>query len=167
MIENKNCFKCRQCGICCYNNTCVLHPVDLPRIAAFLDLSIDVTIKKYLIWDFCEGVDGKDGALLRPKRKGDLGTVADYRWAFESSRACVFLDRRKRCRIHPVKPRGGRESHHTSTDYPQQQAVMDWRGHSLTPPIELSHQLARNGFVCAFLDIFNPRYLQDMPIRQK
>jgi len=39
---------------------------------------------------------------------------------------------------------------------------MDWKENPLIPPFDRSRKLARNGFICAFLDILNPRYLNDM-----
>ncbi|NVM28553.1 MAG: YkgJ family cysteine cluster protein [Candidatus Helarchaeota archaeon] len=151
---------CKKCGQCCYTYPCALHPDDVPRIAAFLGISIKKTIARYLIWDFCADDTGRDVFYLCPKRKGDLGLVADYRWAMERFRPCIFLSKDRLCRIHDVKPLGGRLSWHLTSHYTKRDAVREWKDSPLLNKFfpkdhSFFEKLHRNLYVTTLLDLFS------------
>jgi len=75
-------FDCRRCGECCYGEGgIIVNREEAGRIAAFLEIGAGRFIQRY-----CE--------------------VRHGRWHLKTGpdRYCLFLDRGKGCRIHPVKP---------------------------------------------------------------
>jgi hypothetical protein len=75
-------FECKQCGACCYGEGGIhLNGGEVEAIADFLGMPRASFIRR-----FCERRNGK----LSIKTGND-----GY---------CIFYDRQKKCRIHPVKP---------------------------------------------------------------
>lgn len=100
-------MKCKKCGECCKRYPCALEPKDLKRISNFLNITKKELIKKYLILDYWVESTGSL-YLYSPKRITDNNDrIASFSWAF-SSDPCIFLENNL-CKIHDVKPRGGRE----------------------------------------------------------
>jgi uncharacterized protein len=76
-------FECKKCGACCYGRGGILvNEQETRDIAAFLCISLEAFIKAY-----CETRNGK--RYVQSRQDG----------------YCVFFDRERLCRIHPVKPR--------------------------------------------------------------
>lgn len=78
--------ECQRCGCCCVRGPCGLDKEDVPKLAKFLDVSIQELFDKYLV------VDGSDPKFyLRPRRSGQSGghylTCSE---TYERS-ACVFF----------------------------------------------------------------------------
>lgn len=95
--------ECVKCGYCCTRRTCVPFPEEMPRIAEFLDLTVEAMIKKYFV------VDSKDNKtyFLRPIMKGQeefAGSLIPASRTYDLA-PCVFLDAENNCKIQPVKPR--------------------------------------------------------------
>ena len=126
--------ECKKCGKCCISYPCALHPDDLPKIAWYLNLTIEETNKKYLIWDYWIGDNGNEYYLC-PKRKGDNGiTIASWSWAF-SSEPCIFLDNNNLCEIHEVKPLNGKLEfcEIDNCSYTKEHARIAWKEHPFNP----------------------------------
>ena len=127
--KSKN-WNCRKCGRCCYNRPCFMHPEDLSKIATFLHLSEVDFVQKYCIWDYHTGISS---LFLTFKRVGDPedSIVASFGWAWDLERPCIFLDENNLCKIHEVKPKGGRLSSCSESPYTIEHTVQDWRSHPL------------------------------------
>lgn len=136
-IKKKKPFECENCGECCINAPCPLAPNDLPKIANFFKLSVEETIKKYLIWDYWLGEHMEKFYYLAPKRKNDTETITRFEW-ISKGEPCIFLKKTKRgfkCKIHKIKPKGGKNylcKIHRD-DYPRKLAWRDWVNHPLNP----------------------------------
>lgn len=75
-------FQCQMCGNCCYGNGGIfLKPGEIENIAGFLDMPVDS-----FLFRFCEE------------------NLGHYQFKTGRNGFCIFLDREKKCRIHPVKP---------------------------------------------------------------
>lgn len=121
---------CKMCGICCRNYPCPLEPKDLPNIAEFLNITIEKLISDYLILDYWVSEEGSDYYFC-PKRISDsqFDIIASFSWAF-SDEPCIFLENNK-CKIHKIKPRGGREMNcedKTTKTYSKYEAGQKWIG---------------------------------------
>lgn len=99
---------CVQCGVCCWRRPCGLVEEDLPLIAAKLNMPVYELFKKMLVVD---NVNGLYCVLPRRKSQKDIAGkyVPDDR-TYDIDTPCVFFDEDSHnCKIHDVKPRGGRE----------------------------------------------------------
>jgi len=120
-------MECKQCGKCC-QHPCALEPNDLEKISDYLNITIEELIDKYLILDYWMTTE-ESLYYFTPKRVGDNGTkIASFSWAF-SDKSCMFLENNL-CKIHDVKPRGGREwiCGMEEEPYSKHEAGMLWKG---------------------------------------
>ncbi|MGB9761380.1 MAG: YkgJ family cysteine cluster protein [Caldimicrobium thiodismutans] len=76
-------FHCKRCGFCCKGNSTVgLSEEEIQRIADFLGFSKEEFLEKY--------------TLKKGTKRVEMKIKDGY---------CIFYDKkRKRCKIHPVKP---------------------------------------------------------------
>lgn len=112
-----------------YTLPCATHPEDLKRIADFLNLSLRECLKRYFILDYYSMNEG-DWFYICPKRKGDTTNIANYQWAFDSERPCIFLTEDNKCQIHGIQPKEGRlfkcwEKPHTA-QYSKKEAAIEY-----------------------------------------
>ena len=99
--------ECQRCGGCCVRGPCGLDKEDVPKLAKFLNISIQELFDNYLV------VDGSDPKFyLRPRRSGQSGghylTCSE---TYEQS-ACVFFrdGQPGECAIHAAKPKHAQET---------------------------------------------------------
>ena len=85
MNNSENGFDCKRCGACCRiaDGICRVNAQEIARIAAFLGMSEADFIARET-----ELAPDRKSLMLRNTPDG----------------ACVWLDDRSRCRLHPVKP---------------------------------------------------------------
>ncbi|XUX01484.1 MAG: YkgJ family cysteine cluster protein [Dehalogenimonas sp.] len=93
---------CLKCGLCCLR-FCTPRPEELAPIAAYLKLSVDELISKYMVIDTADcktfflrwakhGQENITGRRIHPLRTYDRGP-------------CIFFDTQKHtCLIHSVRP---------------------------------------------------------------
>ncbi len=81
-------FECKRCGFCCKGESTIsLSEKDISKIAVFLNLTKSEFLKKYTV------------------KKGKFRIELKVKNGF-----CIFFDEKKRiCKIHPVKPEKCRE----------------------------------------------------------
>ncbi|MHA1149788.1 MAG: YkgJ family cysteine cluster protein [Promethearchaeota archaeon] len=102
-LKEKKPFECEKCGECCINAPCPLHPNDLTKIANFFGLSIELTIDKYLIWDYWLGENMDKFYYLAPKRRGDIRSITEFEWISKGA-PCIFLKKENKKRISLSNP---------------------------------------------------------------
>ena len=99
--------ECVKCGFCCHKRTCIPSPTELKKIAEFLKMGLNETIKKYFAFD-------KNATYfyfhLKPLGKNilDLGgqfIPANRTW---NEGKCIFLDEKNKCKIYLVRPKSAR-----------------------------------------------------------
>jgi Fe-S-cluster containining protein len=81
--------ECRKCGSCCSHGTGIVIEEDLPRMAKFLNISVDKLKSDYL--EETEMFNTRAWKLKQIKGKKPFGP-------------CVFLGKGKECDIHVAKP---------------------------------------------------------------
>ncbi len=96
---------CQRSGLCCWQRPCELGPGDPERIAAHLGTSAAALFREYLV------VDRFDlGLCLLPRRtEQEGGRFLRDDETYDVDTPCVFLTAEHACRIHDVKPAGGRQ----------------------------------------------------------
>jgi len=93
---NRTVCACERCKACCKIQPGPLAPGDLERIAEFLGETPEQAKEHFMASAGCV-------ARLRDGRVVRIGSITPKRKADGS---CVFLDKDKRCMIHPVAPFG-------------------------------------------------------------
>lgn len=94
-------FVCRQCGGCCTNTTPYVTPLDVWRLARFLDISTSDIISKHLIIIETDlpGVASMGRVPLLALRMAGRGRSQPH------SKQCVFLNREThRCTVYAARP---------------------------------------------------------------
>nr|BDD48336.1 hypothetical protein 12 [Candidatus Omnitrophota bacterium] len=100
--RDQNIDHCIRCGFCCLVKTCVPLPDEIPAIAAFLKMSIEDMIKKYMVGD-----EFDDHYYLRWANEPQIDIVGTYlpdERTFDRGQCLMFDEEKKECRIHTVKP---------------------------------------------------------------
>ena len=82
---------CNQCGDCCRGFSddmgIEIRPIDAKRIAKFLKLKVKKFLKKYT---YIEYLDEEETQPIH--------------YLYDKSGSCLFLSKKNRCKINPVKP---------------------------------------------------------------
>jgi len=107
---------CQQSGVCCWTRPCDLFPGDERRIAVHLGVTVHELFASSLVVDDIQ--DGNGYRLLPRRGQQDGGRYLTARETYDIDTPCVFLDveHGNACKIHEVKPEGGRRFVCTMTD---------------------------------------------------
>lgn len=102
---------CDKCGKCC-RHPCAILKKDIKPLCIFLNVSEEELFHNFLVWDYWIGENSKGECkyYYYPTfaRVGDeTGKTVNDWWAF-SNKPCIMLDSNNLCKVHLVKPSGGK-----------------------------------------------------------
>jgi len=130
-----NAKRCVKCGCCCWESPCDLTEEDMVNISKHLGyMSVaDFFKDKLNIQQHDENI-----FVIIPIRKQEkAGILKPFLQCFTFDNPCIFLDMLKRCRIHSIKPKCGKdhycyEDNHAGVFYTEEKIVEILNRHNIT-----------------------------------